>query len=90
VKHVGSLADVQRFGDLATRMLPRLANHFARMPVSARVDFVRDILHGDEVRLRTQVGHEGAASGNALDVTLIVQLAKRAIRRHARDVHGLH
>ena len=87
VKHVSSLVNVQRFGDLATCVLPRLANDDAGMPVPARSDFVSNVLHVDEVRLRAQVRDESPASGDAFNVTFVVQLAQRPIRRHPGDVH---
>ena len=44
------------------------------MHVSSPRYLVRDVLHFEQVRLRAEVGYERATTGDALYVTLDVQL----------------
>ena len=78
MEYVGPLFDVQRLRDLASRVLPRLPNHGAGMRVAAPGNLVGDVLHLEEMRLRTEIGNERAASRDAFNVAFIVQLSQCA------------
>jgi hypothetical protein len=89
VKYVGALLDVESLCDLTARMLPRVAQHIAGMVVAPLRNLVGDVVHFEHVRPGAKVGDEGAATGDALDVTLIGKFTERTIRRHPRYAHAL-
>ncbi len=85
MENIRSLRNVQCFRYLTSCMLTRLAYDSARVYMPATFYFIGDVLNFKEMRTRSEIGNEGAATRNALNVTLIVQLTQGAISRHTRN-----